>query len=158
MSAKTYHLNFVGYWREPNIGSLPTKSGIYCVYGCTYSTENNTVSISKLIYIGESANVRDRVGNHEKWDVWRRQLWSVEKLCFNAALIDGAADRQRAEAAMIYKHKPSCNTEYVDNFPYDQTTILTSGRNARLEEYFTVYPTMSNQRSTGFGYQTLSRW
>ena len=47
-------------------------------------------------------------------------------------------ERERAEAAMIYRHKPPENTEYVDTFPYDRTTITTSGRNALLEQHFTV--------------------
>jgi hypothetical protein len=60
----------------------------------------------ELIYTGEAADVRDRVSGHNKWSAWRAQLKSGEVLCFNAALIAGESDRQRAEAAMIFKHKP----------------------------------------------------
>jgi hypothetical protein len=55
-----------------------------------------------------------------------------------AALIGGQADRERAEAAMIFKHKPLCSTQFVDSFPCDTTTIMTSGKNALMHAQFTV--------------------
>ena len=36
MSIKSFALEFDGYWREPNVGSLPVKSGIYGVYACIH--------------------------------------------------------------------------------------------------------------------------
>ena len=81
------------------------------------------------------------MGHHERWPDWQRELLWGEVLCFSTALIGPAADRERAEAAMIYEHKPPCNKEYVHSFPYDQTTISTSGQNALLKAHFTVYRT-----------------
>lgn len=138
MVAKSYTLEFNGYWREANISGLPAKSGIYDVYACTYNAREGTVSLSRLLYIGEAADVQGRITNHDRWTDWKRQLKQGEELCFNAALISPEADRQRAEAAMIFKHKPTCNTEYTDNFPFDTTTITTSGKNALMHASFTV--------------------
>ena len=139
MTARTFHLNFDGYWRERNRGGIPAASGIYCVYAGSYNPSSNTVSLRELVYIGESENVRDRIAGHEKWARWRRHLLAGEEIWFNCALIrDG---RERAEAAMISKHKPPENTEYVDSFPYDTTTVYTTGRNALLRAVFTVSPT-----------------
>ncbi|MBI1788113.1 MAG: GIY-YIG nuclease family protein [Acidobacteria bacterium] len=157
MAAKTYTLNFDGYWRAPNISGLPANSGIYCAYTCRHNRQENTVSIRKLLYIGEAANVRDRVSGHERWEDWKRHLLPGEELCFNAALIAPDSDRQRAEAAMIFHHKPPCNVEYVHVFPYDQTTISTSGRNALLDGYFTVYPT-PQQSGLGTLLGGTTRW
>ena len=53
-------------------------------------------------------------------------------------LIGGQADRERAEAAMIFKHKPPCSTQFVESFPFDTTTITTSGKNALMHAQFTV--------------------
>ena len=142
MAKKTYSLDFDGYWRAPNADGLPANSGIYCVYACTHNPQENTVSLRKLLYIGESANVRERVGSHEHWRDWERELQQGEVLCFSAALISPGADRQRAEAAMIYYHKPPCNSEYVHSFPFDETSISTSGRNALLSGHFTVYTSL----------------
>lgn len=156
MAAKSYSLTFDGYWRAPNASGLPAKSGVYCVYACTYDTRMKTVSLRKLLYIGEAANVRERVSGHERWQDWERALQYGEILCFSAALIAPKSDRQRAEAAMIYHHKPPCNVEYVHSFPYEQTTISTSGQNALLGSYFTVYTTAAS--GVGAGLVGTARW
>lgn len=142
MVSKSYTLDFDGYWREPNVSGLPKQSGIYGVYACTFDTVEKTVSLKRLLYIGESADVCDRVSNHDQWNTWKRQLKAGEVICVNAALISPEADRQRAEAAMIFKHKPPCNTEYVNSFPFDSTTITTRGKNALMYDQFTVTRTV----------------
>lgn len=149
MSAKSYRLDFEGYWREPNIGGLPAASGIYGVYAGSFNSIANTVSLRKLIYIGEAEDVRGRVAKHERWSDWRRQLGLGEQICFNAALIAPKSDRERAEAAMINRHKPVCNVEFVNNFPYDTTTISTSGRIALMDSNFTVYRNAGSGLLTG---------
>ena len=88
-----YAINFTGYWREPNVGGMPSSSGIYGVYACTYDAYVNSVSLQRLLYIGEAADIHDRVANHEKWSEWRRQVRSGEVLCLNAALVFGQANR-----------------------------------------------------------------
>ena len=105
------------------------------------------MTLKRLLYIGESGDVQDRVANHDVWSSWRRELKQGEVLCFTAALISPEADRQRAEAAMIFKHKPPCNTEYTDNFPFDTTTVTTSGKNALMHASFTV--TRTEKAATG---------
>lgn len=69
---------------------------------------------------------------------WKRQLKVGEVLRFNAAVIGPDGARQLAEAAMIFKHKPMCNTEYVGAFPFDTTTVTTSGKNASMQAIFVV--------------------
>lgn len=147
MTAKSYSLTYDGYWREPNIGGIPAKSGVYSVYACTHNRTANTVTIKKLIYIGESANVHDRIAGHEKWRDWRRHVGPGQELCFNFAPI--FTDRERVEAALINHHKPPENSEYVNYFPYPQTSVSTSGRSALLSGFFTVYTT---QRRSVFSY------
>lgn len=137
MPEKTYSIEFEGYWREPNIGGIPDKSGVYCVYTCVFNQSNDTVDLKKLVYLGESENVNTRIKNHEKWNLWRKYLKQGEQICFSYSYID-SANRDRVEAALIYEHKPPVNDEYVNNFPFDRTTINTSGRNAFLHASFTV--------------------
>lgn len=140
MAAQTYSMDFDGYWRDENKGSLPAKSGVYCVYSCVHNRSEKTVSINKLIYIGEAANVNARVASHEKYNDWKRHLKSGEELCFNFGGV-GASNRDRCEAALIFKHKPPENTEYVNSFPFDQTTMKLTGKVSLLAENFTVYRT-----------------
>ena len=106
---KKITLDFDGYWREANKDSIPRQSGIYCVYTCTYNATEHTVSIKKMLYIGESTNVHDRI---------------------------------RAEAALIFKHKPPMNEEYVNNFPYEDTQMSLSGKTKFLTTNFTVKKTI----------------
>lgn len=138
MAAKSYTLTFDGYWREPNIDALPAKSGIYCVYTCTFNEQKKKVSLERLIYIGEADDVRGRVQNHEKSPAWRKKLKPDEQICFSCAPIAGEDDRHRAEAAEIFEHKPPCNTEYADSFPFDRTTISNDGETALVTKQFTV--------------------
>jgi len=96
-----------------------------------------TVTIHKLIYIGEAENVKSRVADHEKYENWVRHVREGNELCFSFGGI-GTTDRARAEAAMIFKHKPPENDEYVDSFPFDRTTMSLSGKTALLNTFFTV--------------------
>ena len=69
---KKITLDFDGYWREANKDSIPRQSGIYCVYTCTYNATEHTVSIKKMLYIGESTNVHDRIAAHDRLDDWKK--------------------------------------------------------------------------------------
>ena len=140
MAEKSYTLEFDGFWREPNWSSLPTASGVYCIYACTHNAQKKTVSIKRLLYIGESDNVRDRVPEEprDRREKWAKELARGEVLCASCAEVP-SADRDRKEAAMIYHHKPPCNVQYIDSFPWDKTTISTSGESAKLTQRFTVY-------------------
>lgn len=137
MATQTYSIDFNGYWIEPNKGSMPDESGIYVVYSCVYNQEEKNVSLKKLIYIGESENVRTRVGNHERLEDWKKHLKSGEVLCYTFGKVS-VASRERCEAALIFKHKPTENTEHVDSFGFDQTTISLSGKTHSLTCNFTV--------------------
>lgn len=138
--AKTISLDFRGYWLEAGTGSIPSKSGVYLVYVCRYNKEQDTVTIDKLIYIGEASNVRDRITNHEKWPEWRQCVPRGSEICFSFAGVNNP-DRERAEAALIYYHKPTCNTEHIDSFPFEETTVESTGRCALLASPITVHRT-----------------
>ncbi|MBI3132443.1 MAG: GIY-YIG nuclease family protein [Acidobacteria bacterium] len=137
MAAQSFSIEFSGYWREPNKGGLPAQSGIYCVYTCVHNATNKTNSLKRLIYIGESEDVQTRLACHEKFADWEKHVKTGEQLCFNFGSVE-PTNRVRCEAAMIKKHKPAGNTEYVDAFPFDQTTMALSGKIIFLEPTFTV--------------------
>lgn len=138
MASKTISLAFNGYWRESNISGIPKKSGVYVVYECVYNQQTNKVDLKNIIYIGEAEDVNDRIANHEKWSEWRKHCSSYNQICFSCAPIT-SPDKDRAEAALIYKHKPPVNDEYKDNFPFDETTLKLSGEASLLNTDFTVY-------------------
>ncbi|QFU22385.1 GIY-YIG nuclease family protein [Shewanella eurypsychrophilus] len=138
MAAQTYSLEFEGYWREPKKGSVPAASGIYNVYTCLFNESKKTVTLKKHLYTGESQNVRERLSDHEKQPEWEKHLKTGEVLCFSVAKVSSTY-RVRCEAAIINQHKPPVNTEYVNNFPFDETTMNLSGKIKFLQENFTVY-------------------
>lgn len=141
-TTNTISLTYDGYWLEPSVGGIPNQSGVYSVYACKDNPAAGTVSIRRLLYIGESATVRDRIRQHLSGATgrsWKKHLLAGEQLCFALAPSSGTT-RERAEAALIYKHKPPENSEYVYSFPvkWSPTTVKTSGKNAELSPLFTV--------------------
>ena len=134
---KTIELGFKGYYREVNKDSIASVSGVYCVYSCVYNKEEKNVTIKKLLYIGESDNVHDRIANHDRLDDWLDSLSSGQTLCYSYAKAS-SDDRERAEAALIFEKQPSFNTEHTKEFIYEDTEIKTSGRNKFLPAEFTV--------------------
>ena len=95
----------------------------------------------RIIYIGESENIRLRIMTHEKNIEWKKYVRPGNYLCYNCT--ETLTDRVRIEAAYIYFHKPICNIEYKNTFPFDTTTISSEGRTGLIEKYFTVYPQYS---------------
>jgi hypothetical protein len=140
MAAQTFYVNILGYWRDRNKAGIPAHSGVYFVYAATYNPENDKVTLQKIIYIGESENVNSRIESHEKYNDWKKHLSSGQELCFSTGKVDGS-DRLRVEAAYVFKLKPPVNTEYKYTFPFDQTTIISTGETALLNTNFTVYRT-----------------
>ncbi len=137
MAAKTISLAFDGFWREGAISGIPAKSGVYVVHEASYDPQAKAVDLKKVIYIGEAENVNDRIANHEKWPDWKKQCETNNELCFSFAPVNDP-DRERGEAALIFKHKPPINTEYKNTFPFDETTINLSGKTGLLNTGFKV--------------------
>jgi len=136
---KTISLIFKGYWI--NKTSVPSKAGIYLVYVGKYDEEKDTVTLHRLIYIGEAENVNDRLSNHEKWQQWEKYISQGERLIFSLVEVT-SPDRERAECALIYYHKPLTNDECKDTFPYEKTTIKSSGECKFITSEFTAEKTL----------------
>ena len=137
----TIKIDYEGYWRDLNSGGVPSTSGVYSVYAATYDASENTVALKRLLYIGEAADVGDRIRNHERRPDWKKQLRAGEEVCFSVGRVESAI-RERAEAALIFKHKPPLNTSCTEDFNHDRTTMSLSGKCALLTTYFTVERTV----------------
>jgi len=137
---KTYELVFDGYWRDVNKASVPSKSGIYVVYSATYNLKTAGVVLHRVLYIGESDDVRGRIDGHERRSDWERLLKKGETLCYSFASISKSDGRERAECATIYIHKPPLNDDCKNSFSHPETTISTSGKNAHLKSQATATP------------------
>lgn len=137
----TFNININGYWRDKNKKGLPSHSGVYFVYEAQYVESNDTVSLLKLIYIGEAGNVNERILVHEKYALWQRYVNPGNELCFSTGYIE-SSNRCRVEAAYIFRHKPPANSSCKEAFSYDTTTVVSSGKTALLDHNFTVNRTL----------------
>jgi hypothetical protein len=135
MATNRISLKFDGYWTEPEISGIPKQSGVFVVYECTKGGQEASFFL-KVIYIGESENVNRRIAKHKEWPLWRKYCGS-NQICFSFAHVSNT-DRERSEAALIYKHKPPFNDRYIATFPFGETTIKLSGKIALLNRSFTV--------------------
>lgn len=74
----------------------------------------------------------------------KRSLSFGNVLCVNVVnVVD--PDKSRAEAALIYKHKPPFNDTLKNSFDYDKTSINNSGRYSLLIENFTIVRSLYKQ-------------
>jgi len=122
---KSINLSFVGYYIQQEV--VPKSAGIYLVYIGTYNKDTDRVTLRNLIYIGEAENVNERLNKpHEKQKDWEKYLSEGEILIFSVAEIT-SPDRERAECALIFHHKPDENDECKDSFPYPETIVESSG-------------------------------
>ena len=137
MAAETYNITIWGYYLDVDKDIVPNHSGVYFVYECTYNKEKDAVSIHKLIYIGESDEVRDRIADHEKYEKWKKHVRPGNTLCYSTGQV-AASDRERIEAAYIFKHQPPVNTEHKASFDFDETTVNSSEKTALLTTLFTL--------------------
>ena len=140
MAAQIFNQTIEGYWRFINKEGISDYSGVYFVYEAHYNSDTDTVTLLRLIYIGEANNIRDRIATHEKNNEWSTYVRPGNEICFSTCYADGII-RSRIEAAYIFQHKPDINTDYKYLFPFDQTTVISSGKTALLNTNFTIYRT-----------------
>ena len=132
MAEKTFNQEFDGYWRAVNASDIPSESGVYGVYRCTYNKKDKTVSLKELLYIGKADDLNDRINNHERWDDWHKKLKSGEQICFCCTLVEETYN-ERVEAALINSNQPPMNVEYKNAFPFDKTTVNCSGKHKYIK-------------------------
>ncbi|MBB3182958.1 hypothetical protein FHR95_000482 [Halomonas fontilapidosi] len=136
MSDQILSLKLLGYWTDEQLGDIPDISGIFCVYAGTPAGEGEP-EVERLLYIGESGDVRQRIRHHELREKWSGQLESGQVLCYSVAAATYVY-RERLEAAMVNLHKPPVNHDYIDRFPFDTTEMHLRGRTDKLVSQFIV--------------------
>jgi len=145
MTEKTFELYIMGYWRDKNIICLPKLPGVYFVYETTYNRDRDALLVKRLLYIGESEDVYERILKHEKYTDWLKYLRFGNELCYSMAQVENAF-RERIEAAYIYEHKPPANEEYTDKFPFNKTRIKSTGDTELLKKDFAIEKTVLSEQ------------
>ncbi len=126
VNMKKFSLHFDGYWREINKKYIPEDSGIYLIYTCRNNPENNTVSLSELIYIGQAVNLRKRIANHNE-EEFQEVLSSGETLCYACASVD-KSNLNIVENGMVFAEKPPYNTALRDKYDHEDSQFEIDGR------------------------------
>lgn len=104
-----------GCWRDVNRIGVPPYMGVYFVYTGSYNSNTNLVALCRLLYVGQSVNVNERVQDHEGRQAWARFLEPGEELIYAfAAVMSSYLDD--VEAALIYRLQPPCNDVLKDAY------------------------------------------
>lgn len=103
----------------------PEKSGIYAI--CRGKQENKKWRISKLLYIGETNNINERLtGNHEKIiSCAANAFLNKEILMYFVALVPNHDNRELAEKVLIWKMKPKFNDRFDYPVADEPVTVIT---------------------------------
>lgn len=132
-----YNLNFRGYWIDAHTSAIPTVSGVYLVYRCTYDVEG--VTLKELLYIGQSVDLNARINDHEKKKVFLRECKEGETICYSVAEVS-KNDLDVVENALIFAQKPRLNTQLKDSFEHDIPVSFNLEGRCKLMNYvnFTI--------------------
>lgn len=137
MPAYSYSILLEGFVMDNELDTLPAYSGIYCIYEMIARANPGEFEPARLLYIGEAGNLRERIKNHDKMNVWQFSIKSKNKLGFTYAKVD-SFNRLRVKAALVFRHKPELNDEYLNEFPFHATIVKSDGRTDFLDTLFSV--------------------
>ena len=98
MSIKIGNYNFDGPFT--NTSNLKNQSGVYAILGRSASSQS-----WKVVDIGESATVKDRVESHDRSDCWKRKGHSTLAV---AAYYCNESQRMRIEGELRNQFNPPC--------------------------------------------------
>lgn len=129
----------LGYWADDQLREVPDDPGIYCVFRAARDPESQEMEVQQLLYVGEHRNVRYGLQHHPDKEMWRATLEPGEALWYSMGLCSHV-NRERLLAAMIHAHKPRLNgaSEYLDHFPFPETSVHLYGKKDKLLSIFTV--------------------
>ena len=127
----SYNVTFKGYRLDEKKDTLPTYGGVYLVYCCTYDKERDTVTLKRLIYIGQAADFHERICTHDRYEDFKRQLNEGEKLCYSYASVS-PDDKDIVENALIYLQKPPLNDSLKNSFNHADSQFNIEGACALL--------------------------
>jgi len=136
MSDQILSLKLLGYWTDEQLDEIPEMSGIFCVYAGRGAGESEP-AIERLLYIGESGDVRQRIRHHELRSAWTAECQEGQQVFYSVAAATYVY-RERLEAALVNVHKPPVNTDYIERFPFDSTEVHLRGHTDKLMTQFIV--------------------
>lgn len=138
MTTKVFNIEIHGYWRDPNRNTIPAVSGIYFVYEAAYDQKFDALILRRLIYIGESENIKESIIKNPDYDNWLNHVRYGNELCYAAAFVE-PQNRSRIKAAFVKKHNPMENDLKNQTLSYEETIIKTTGEMTLLSPEFKAF-------------------
>ncbi len=140
MAEQTFVVNITGYWLDRQRNNMTESAGLFFVYEAKFNDADETVDLLRIIHIGEAANVVEKLNSAELQAAWNAIILPGHELCYATASVDNHY-LVRVAAAYINTHFPPGNREYMESFPFDQTTVISTGKTALL------YPVITARRN-----------
>jgi len=122
-----YDIDFKGYWRDEMVSTMPTYSGIYFVYRCTYNSDQDVVSLKELIYVGQADNLKKRICDHRSHERFQKQLLAGETLCYSCAKVD-KEDIAIVHRALLLMQQPVLNRLTASDIKFGRAEFHLTGR------------------------------
>jgi len=139
---KIFNLNIEGYWRLKNKKGIPTQPGVFFVYECSYNIDLATVTLIRIIYVGESTNVNRFIDTSESVELWLAFISEGHELCFSTAYLNDLMSRELVMAGYIKNLQPHFNKGFEIPFPYESYQVIASGKTSLLDTDFLVAGTL----------------
>lgn len=112
------------------------------MYKGGFAPKNEHVNLEKLMYIGESGDIKDRhiKGYEHDNDIQNEIRGGVTNGCviYATAKLNNEDDRKRVENAIIYHEQPDINTDGKDCFNHPDTQVISKGMHKFLDPFFIV--------------------
>ena len=137
MAVPHVNIRFSGYWSDFNIGLMPRRPGLFCVYRARFDDLDKTTTMLELLHVGASANVHQSVSQHRDHGRWRTRLGPGESLSFSFGSV-AEDDLAACEAAMLLRHRPSMSPALPERFAFGGLALRLDGRTPLLDREFTV--------------------
>lgn len=134
MAPALYNVRFGILFSEDDIKDIPDNSGVYCIFASPKNRQIGQFSLGFPIYIGESAEMKTRIGNHFADEVLLDSLKPNEKLLVSTSRVislqDGESDedaRARVEAVLVYRLQPTFNKKFKKQFRFESSIVSVEG-------------------------------
>lgn len=136
MAGQVFKVDIVGGWVDSDI-NIPAASGILFVYASEIGEEDISSNLNRLLYITESADINSHIESDCVFKKLKPYLREYEQLYYYVSAC-GSRFRKRIAAAFIHQHKPIANSEFVNSFPFHETTVEMYNNIPYLEDRFKV--------------------
>lgn len=118
---RTASVWFDGFWSEDEFSEIPRSSGIYCVYATLSTDDIGEPNLMNFLYVGQAANIRDRVKKHDRLDDWKSvaENIGVDEIVLAVGDVNTTRKRSKSdqteldivERAIIHRYLQPCNRE-----------------------------------------------